>query len=63
MRNASAADIASERGVQNGQPVCGEAAGPAAPQRDPFAFLGDARLVGLWTLFGLVPTVIQTFFH
>ncbi|BDU00502.1 hypothetical protein IFM12276_35300 [Nocardia sputorum] len=39
------------------------AAGPAPPQRDPFAFLGDARLVGLWTLFGLVRTVIQTFFH
>jgi hypothetical protein len=30
-----------------------------ASQRDRFAFLGDKRLVGLWTLSGLVVAVIQ----
>ncbi|WP_433654492.1 hypothetical protein ACQPW1_27590 [Nocardia sp. CA-128927] len=43
-------------------PVAGYAPQPSPP-RHPFAFLGDARLVGLWTLCGLVLTVIQTFFR
>ena len=33
------------------------------PKRDPFAFFGDPRLVGLWTLCGVVLTAIQIFFR
>ena len=48
------------------RPTTSSVAGPPAeppPARDRFAFLGDKRLVGLWTLCGVLVGVIQIFFR
>ncbi|NGY65007.1 hypothetical protein G7043_39445 [Lentzea sp. NEAU-D13] len=47
-------------------PATSSAAGRPAeppPARDRFAFFGDKRLVGLWTLCGVLVGIIQIFFR